>query len=101
MIEFKHIKKQAGRIGLVVRGHARYAPPGADDIVCAAVSAACQTAIIGCHQQVKDETDINVIAERPGHFVFTVKDMPTTRALIDATYEYLRHVKDEYPGCFK
>lgn len=101
MIDFKMIKKQAGKIGLMVRGHAGYAKRG-DDIVCAAVSSTCLTAINGCVQEVgRDDDSMNVISCTPGHFVFTVKDMPTTRALVNATYQHLKFIKNKYPQCFK
>ena len=101
MIDFKLIKKKAGRIGLMVRGHANYVKHG-DDIVCAAVSSTCFTAINGCLKEVhRDDKQIDITACRPGHFVFTVKDMPTTRALIDATYLHLQGIKKQYPQCFK
>lgn len=101
MIEYKLIKKQKGRLGLMVRGHANFAPPGKPDIVCASVSSACFMAVNGCISQVKSEDDIDVKYCRPGHFVFTVKDIPQTRALIDAVYLHLKNLSEQYPQCFK
>lgn len=100
MIEYKLIKKQEGKIGLMVRGHANYAPKG-QDIVCAAVSSTCYTAVNGCISNVKDEKDICIQCCQPGHFVFTVKDTPETRALIEATHLQLKNIAKQYPQCFK
>lgn len=101
MIEYKVIKKQKGRLGLMVRGHANFAPPGEPDIVCASVSSACFMAVNGCISQVKDENDIDVKYCLPGHIVFTVKDTPQTRALIDAAILHLDNLSEQYPQCFK
>lgn len=100
MIEYKLIKKNKGMIGLMVRGHAFYAPMD-KDIVCAAVSSTCYTAVNGCIKQVKSDKDINVQVCKPGHFVFTVIDTPETRALIEATHLQLENIAKQYPQCFK
>ncbi|NLW06899.1 MAG: ribosomal-processing cysteine protease Prp [Clostridia bacterium] len=48
-----------GLIGLTVKGHAGFAPRG-EDIVCAAVSALAQTAVLGLEQQLGLTLDVQI-----------------------------------------
>jgi uncharacterized protein YsxB (DUF464 family) len=51
MIKFKAVRSETGKIVRIeVKGHSGYAPTGSD-IVCAAVSTACQMTITGIEEQ--------------------------------------------------
>ena len=101
MIEYKIIDKEPNKIGLMVRGHANFAPIGKPDIVCAAVSSSCYTAVNGCISTLNEDKDIDIKCCNPGHFVFTVKKTPITTALIQATYSQIKNIEEQYPQCFK
>lgn len=96
MIKFQEIHEN-GQVGLVVAGHARYAPKGFD-IVCAAISAIAQTAALGCQQW---DPKIKIIAATEGDFCFTCKATSKTRAIVQAAVLGLQEIKRLHPQCFE
>jgi uncharacterized protein len=94
MIKFERFSKDK-LIGLLITGHAGYAPKGSD-IVCAGISAIVQTAAIGCRNY-DPKTEIT---SQNGGFVFVCKDKPITRAIIKTAILGLEQMKEQYPTCF-
>ena len=96
MIVFSEITER-GRTGLSVRGHANYAVKGAD-IVCAAVSAIAQTALLGVQRFASLEPEPRC---RDGDIVFTAQRTPETVAIIVAALMGLREIAAQYPDNVK
>lgn len=96
MIKFKAVRSKDGKIvHLEVRGHSGYAPEGSD-IVCAAVSTACQMTVNGIEAQ--NLAEISCKAEDG----FLVCDIPEKReegadlllnSLMMTIYEIARQYK--------
>ena len=92
--KINHIDK--GKTGLIVRGHAGRAMKSGVDLVCAAVSAIVETAIVGCEKFAK----VDLKAHATGNVVFHCDKKTETEAIIDAALIGLGHVKKQYPQCF-
>lgn len=84
------------RIGLWSRGHANFVKKG-DDIVCSAVSAIVQTAMLGCQQY---DANTNIRCCQKGHFSFTCQKSEVTQAIIEAAFLGLDNIRKQYPQCF-
>lgn len=85
-------------IGFSVRGHAAYAPHG-EDIVCAAVSAITQTAVIGLQKYFAQLLEVNqasgdlsvIIAENLSHREREIAD-----AILNTMYWGLKSMEQDY-----
>ena len=86
-----------GNIGLIVTGHADYAPKGQDDIVCAAVSAIAQTAAMGVARY---DAKANIQIATDEGVAIACRDRPKTRAVIDTAILGLDNIRRQYPQCF-
>lgn len=102
MIHIQVWRDQAGQVHqLKVKGHADYAPHG-QDIVCAAVSAIAQTAVIGLTDQAGIDMDGCVII-KDGLVEITLPDLlqqqrPAAYTILNTAALGLRSIQMAQPG---
>jgi len=97
MINCRFKRKDNLWIGFEMEGHAGYDDYGRD-IVCAAVSSACELAINLCEKQFAVNADTDVSGN--GKLCFNVKGQFESASLIlDGLKDYLDAVKIDYPEC--
>ena len=93
MIRIKMEKDRQGRLcGFMVEGHADYAEEGSD-IVCAAVSALTQTALLGIRREEK------VVYEQSEGFLaaHTLSFVPEVPIVLETVVSGLNEIARQYP----
>lgn len=84
--------------GLMVKGHAGYAPSG-QDIVCAAISTLVQVFIASVEQLTTDNLKCDISA---GNAVIRYRNLTeSAHILLDSFFIGIRAVADEYPDYIK
>lgn len=92
---------QAGMLGFEIVGHAGFAEAG-EDIVCAAISAISQTAILGLTEVLKLEVDCTIDDERGRLRAMLPKGAPQGAQIILGTMvEGLVSIHRQYPDCIR
>ena len=84
--------------GIVVRGHAEYAPMG-KDIVCAGVSALVQTLVLSLQQLTDDRIDYRMESGRAIIKFWCLSDV--SKALINAFFIGIEQIAKDYPANVK
>ena len=102
MIQIKTSRNAAGQVvALEVRGHAGWGRKG-QDIVCAAVSALTQTALLGLRQQAEASIDYKV-QKKPALLTCLLLSPPDdkTGVILETVLLGLTEIAKEYPGSLK
>jgi len=89
--------RRGGRLyGFEAGGHAGYAPSG-EDIVCAAVSALTQTALLGLGEVLKVPVEWNADEEAGALSVFVRESTDGTEVVLRTLEAGLKNIAGQYP----
>ena len=98
MIACKFQRRDSLLTGFSLTGHAGHAPVG-EDIVCAAVSAACDLTVHQSEEYFGCKPDIRT---RDGEILFSAtENLPDADRLLRAFRDYLESVAAQYPQCIQ
>ncbi|MDL2206876.1 ribosomal-processing cysteine protease Prp [Eubacteriales bacterium OttesenSCG-928-N13] len=97
MTDVQIFRAGARRLGFEINGHTGFAPSG-EDIVCAAISAISQTALIGLTDVLKLEPDVKIDDDHALLRVMLPDDAPESAQIILLTMEEgLTSIYQQYP----
>ncbi|MCL2756260.1 MAG: ribosomal-processing cysteine protease Prp [Firmicutes bacterium] len=91
---------QSGLIGFSIRGHANFGNHG-QDVVCAAISAIAQTAVLGLIEVAKISPDIDKSDGWLSVVIFENEQRLDIRAILDTMVTGIRNIATQYPKHIK
>ncbi len=96
MTRVRFLERDGMLLGYEVSGHAGYAQKG-EDIVCAAVSALTQTALIGLSEVVKAPVDWSVDEKKARLSARVLKSSEGAQLILRTLEAGLRSIAEQYP----